>query len=73
MFDTIKDNAVTFIDGAKAAPGTIKGNRQELVRGSVLDPHNHPSYLPERVQELRDNHAAFDREVAALKVKYGIF
>ena len=55
-----------------AIPGTIKENRKELMRGSVVDPFNHPSRSPERVQQIRDNHDAFNREVKLLKIKYDI-
>ena len=51
---------------------TAKERRAELVRGSILDPLNHPSYTPKEVQKLRDNQAAYEAGVAALKIKYDI-
>lgn len=68
----ITETATAAARALATIPGTIKENRAELVRGSVVDPFNHPSRSPKRVQQIRDNHAAFDREVAALKTKYDI-
>lgn len=59
-------------DAVASIPATIKQNRVELVRGSVVDPFNHPSRSPARVAQITNNHAAYAKGVAALKVQYDI-
>lgn len=47
-------------------------NHKELIRGSVLDPLNHPSYSEEKVAQLKADREAHAKELAELNAKYGM-
>ena len=65
-------NAFTTLKAAVMnIPAQIKANRAELVRGSVLDEYNHPSYSPEHVAALRHRDSEYTRRHAELRTELG--
>lgn len=60
----------TVVKFLGAAADKRKLNKLELIRGSVLDPLNHPSYTPEQVAALKDKHVAREKALVRLEKKY---
>jgi len=50
---------------------SIKENHAALIRGSVLDQNNHPSYSPEHVEALNFRDAEYKRRHAELRTELG--
>lgn len=47
-----------------------KLNKLELIRGSVLDPMNHPSYTPEQITATAAKRVAREKALVRLEKKY---
>lgn len=63
-----------YLDTAIKFLGTIaekrKINKHELIRGSVLDPMNHPSYTPEQITATAAKRVAREKALVRLEKKY---
>ena len=63
-----------YLDTAIKFLGTIaekrKINKRELIRGSVLDPMNHPSYTPEQIAATEAKRVAREKALVRLEKKY---
>lgn len=62
---SVMNKVIDVISGATASQ-----NHKELIRGSVLDPLNHPSYSPEKVKRLKAAAAEYNADIAAAEAKY---
>lgn len=49
----------------------VRINKEILIRGSILDPLNHPSYSPEKVAFLKAADASYEKSLAKLNKKHG--
>lgn len=61
------DNAVDFVVSASEKS---KLNKLELIRGSILDPLNHPSYTPEQIAATAAKRVAREKALERLEKKY---
>lgn len=70
IVETLKNLTSAIGDIITEARLQAKENRQELIRGSVLDPLNHPSYSPEEVKARAEALAKYEKELAKLNKKF---
>jgi hypothetical protein len=65
----------TFVENTTKFIGDIgkliESNKASLVRGSILDPLNHPSYSEEKVKSLENSKKSYEKSLARLNKKHG--
>jgi hypothetical protein len=67
-WNEVKSSVNAFVDGVGER---VRENKETLIRGSVLDPLNHPSYSPEKVAFLKIADATYEKSLARLNAKHG--